>query len=147
MNSSNQGKYGHLIVDELKYEPPMSPEYREIYNRFSHRQLWIDGNIVPGAFQMNTAWYVKTPEKDPIFEAHSHESEEIIGFFSSDPDSRELDSELEVIIDGESHIITRSALIFVPSGLPHSIRIHRIGKPIFHFSVVTGKTYNNSAYK
>ncbi len=140
-------KYRHLIVDELLYEPPMDPEYRKIYEKFSHRQLWIDGNLVPGAFQMNTAWYTEAPAKDPIFAEHEHESEEIIGFFSGDPNTRELDGELEVIIEGEHHKITKSTMIFVPSGLKHAIRVLKVTRPIFHFSVVTSQTYNNASYK
>ena len=142
----SENKYGYLIVSDLKYEPPMTPEYRKVYEKFSHRQLWIDGNIVPGAFQMNTAWYDNTPELDPIFAEHKHESEEIIGFFSGDPSTRELDGLIQVIIDGEAHDLTRSSMIFVPSGVPHAIRVLKVTRPIFHFSVVTSNTYNNASY-
>ena len=46
-------KYADLIMSELQYEPDMAPDFREIYRRFAERVLWIDGNLVPGAFQMN----------------------------------------------------------------------------------------------
>ena len=42
------------IVQDL-HEPQLpSPEFREMYNRFAKRILWIDNSVVEGAFQMNT---------------------------------------------------------------------------------------------
>ncbi len=148
MEDKSNGKYGNLIVKTLKYEPPMSPEFKEIYNNFAKRILWIDDNVVPGAFQMNTSWYKSVPEVDPVFEEHAHESPEIIGFFGTDSENPyELNAEIEIIFDGEAHTIDSSSLIFVPSNLPHTLRILKVDKPIFHFSVVSEGIYNGSAYK
>ena len=141
-------KYGNLIMSELKYEPDMAPDFREIYRQFAERVLWIDGKLVPGAFQMNVSWYKEVPVLDPIFAKHSHESAEIIGFFGSDPDDpHELNGEVHVIIDSEEHVLTRSSLVFLPPKLPHAIRILRVDRPILHFSVVTESEYNGSAYQ
>lgn len=143
----NKGKYDYLIVRSLKYEPPMSLDFKEIYQKFANRVLWIDDNIVPGAFQMNISWYNKAPELDPIFAEHSHNSAEIIGFFGSDPeDPYNLHGHIEIIIDGEPNTIDSSSLIFIPPNLPHELRILRVDQPIFHFSVVTEGIYNGSAY-
>ncbi|MBQ2689202.1 MAG: AraC family ligand binding domain-containing protein [Solobacterium sp.] len=141
-------RYSHLIVTELKKEPEMTPEFRELYNSFAKRILWIDDDVVPGAFQMNTSWYCSVPDKDPVFPEHSHDCAEIIGFFGTDPDHpNDLHGEVQVDLDGEPHRINRSCLIFVPPGLPHAIHIHRADQPIFHFSVVTDSHYNNGAYR
>ena len=121
---------------------------KEIYNNFAKRILWIDDNVVPGAFQMNTSWYKSVPEVDPVFEEHAHEASEIIGFFGTDSENPyELNAEIEIIFDGEAHTINSSSLIFVPSNLPHALRILKVDKPIFHFSIVSEGTYNGSAYK
>lgn len=141
-------KYGDLILSELRYEPDMAPDFREIYRRFAQRVLWIDGNLVPGAFQMNISWYKEVPALDPIFAEHSHSSAEIIGFFGSDPEHPlELHGEIRVILNGEEHVLTKSSLVFLPPELPHAIRILRVDRPIFHFSVVTESEYNGSAYR
>lgn len=140
-------RYGHLIVSELKHEPDMSPEFRAIYQKFAKRILWIDDDVVPGAFQMNTSWYKEVPELDPIFAEHSHESAEIIGFFGTDSESPyDLHGEIRIDLDGETHRITRSSMIFIPPNLPHAIHIDRVDSPIFHFSVVMEGQYNGSAY-
>ncbi len=145
---NHENKYGHLIVSDLRHEPEMTDEFREMYRKFAKRVLWIDGEIVPGAFQMNVSWYCKVPEKDPVFPEHSHDSAEIIGFFGSDPaNPYELQGEIQIDLDGEAHRITKSSLIFLPPQLPHAIHIVRVDAPIFHFSVVNEKTYNGSAYQ
>lgn len=114
-----------------------------MYEKFSKRILWIDVDVVPGAMQMNTAWYYAVPEKDPVFPGHCHPDDELIGFLSSDPkDPHNLDAEIEVEIDGERQLLTRSTLVFIPGGVPHiSMRILRVGRPVFHFSIVTEKNY------
>lgn len=144
----DKGKYGHLIVSELLHEPEMTVDFKEIYNKFAKRILWIDGNIVPGAFQMNTSWYKAVPEIDPIFAEHAHEAPEIIGFFGTDPENPyELNGEVQIDLEDEPHVITGSSLIFVPSNLPHTLHINRVDKPIFHFSVVMSGLYDGTSYR
>ena len=149
MVENNQGEYGKYIVQEL-HDPGMgSPEFQAMYKKFSKRILWIDGKQVPGSVQMNTAWYYAVPEKDPVFEEHTHDGAELIGFFGSDPEHPyDLNADLEVTINGEVHHITKTSLIFIPEGLPHMpLRILRVDKPIFHFSVSIEPEYNGGAYQ
>lgn len=149
MLENNEGRTGRFIIQELAQPYTGTPEFQEIYRKFAKRILWIDDDVCPGAFQMNTAWYFAVPERDPIFDEHVHEYDELIGFFGSDPtDPYDLNVELEVTLDGETHRITRSSLIFCPKGMPHMpLRILRVDKPIFHFSIVMGPKYNGAAYK
>jgi hypothetical protein len=141
-------KTSKYVVQTLQDPAMPSKEFKEMYERFAKRILWIDDDVVPGAFQMNTSWYKNVPEINPVFPEHAHDSDEIIGFFGSDPeDPYDLNAELEVWIDGERHIIDKSTLIFVPAGLKHMpLKINYIETPVFHFSVVTGKKYGNEAY-
>jgi len=139
------GEYGKYFVQTLQYPDGMAtPDFAELYRKFSNRILWMDGNVCPGAFQMNTAWYYAVPERDPIFTEHSHPYTELIGFFGSDPaDPYNLNAELIFTLNGEEHRLTRSTMIFIPADMPHNpMRILRVDKPMFHFSVVTGSIYN-----
>ena len=68
------GEYAKYIVQELNHPNTGTPEFQEMYKKFSRRILWIDGNQVPGAFQMNTAWYHSVPERDPVFEEHNRDA-------------------------------------------------------------------------
>ena len=141
-------KYGHLIVTELKI-PPEKQAIAKDYNKYARRILWMDENVVPGAFHMNTAWYLKaakTLENVP----HVHDNDdEIIGFFGSNPDNPgDLGGEVEIWLGDERHIITRTAMIFVPAGLKHCpLVLLRVDRPIFHFTVVTGKRYIKNEFK
>ncbi|MBQ1312074.1 MAG: hypothetical protein IIY55_09520 [Blautia sp.] len=145
---NNDGNYGKYIIQELHDPKTGTPEFQAMYKKFSNRILWIDNKVCPGAFQMNTAWYYAVPEKDPVFEEHEHEYDELIGFFGSDPeDPYNLHAEIVCTINGEYHRLTKSSLIYIPAGLPHmEISIKRVDRPIFHFSVVTGPEYKGGAY-
>ena len=142
-------KTAKYLVQELRDPPFPTEEFREMYNRFAKRILWIDGDVVPGAFQMNTAWYFNIPETNPIFEEHAHDCDEIIGFIGSDPaNPNDLGGELEVWLDGERHVFDRSTMIFAPANMPHMpLKFNRIDRPIFHFSVVMNSHYDGDAYK
>lgn len=144
----NEGTYGKYIIQELK-SPEMAPEFKKMYEKFAERILWLDSNVVEGAIQMNTAWYFGIPEKDPVFEEHAHDNNEIIGFFGSNPDDKyNLNGEIEITINGEVHTLTKSSLIWIPSGLPHMrISVKKVDLPIFHFSILLAPEYVGGAYK
>ena len=149
MYRNNDGEMGKYILQDL-HDPNMgTPVFQEMYRKFSKRILWIDDNVMPGSFQMNTAWYYAVPEKDPVFEEHVHEYDELIGFFGSDPEHPyDLGAELEVTINGEKHLLTKTSLIFCPAGMPHMpLSIKRVDRPVFHFSIVVGPEYNGGAYQ
>jgi hypothetical protein len=150
MFMNTEGKYGKYIVQNL-HDPNLgSSEFQKMYKKFSRRILWIDNNVLEGAFQMNTAWYFNVPEKDPVFEEHTHDFDEMIGFFGSNPDDPyDLGAELEVTINGEMHKLTRTSLIFCPAGMKHMpLSIKKLDRPIFHFSIVIGPEYSGvGAYK
>jgi hypothetical protein len=135
-------KYSKYVVTELK-TPQFRPEFVEQYKTFAKRILWMDKNNVPGAFQMNTSWYCKPANHAPV--AHKHDVDEIIGFFGSDSENPyDLGAEVEMWLEDEQFILTRTAMIFVPAGMNHCpLIIRRVDRPIFHFSVVTGGEYTH----
>ena len=138
------------IVQDLKDPNMGTPAFQAMYKKFSKRILWIDDNVVEGAFQMNTAWYFAVPEQDPVFDEHVHDYEEMIGFYGSNPDNPyDLGAEMTVTLDGENHLLTRTCLLFVPAGMPHMpLRITRVDRPVFHFSIVMNPEYSGTgAYR
>jgi hypothetical protein len=130
-----------FIVTELK-TPESKQLIAEAYSTYAKRILWMDENVVEGAFHMNTAWYLKaaqTLESSP----HVHDTDEIIGFFGSDSDDPyDLGGEIEIHLEGDKHVIDRSAMVFVPAGMMHCpLVLKRVDRPIFHFTVVSGRRY------
>ena len=141
--NNESGKYAVNIV-QCSPGPGMEPDFKAMYDKFAKRILWMDGEVVPGAFQMNTAWYFNVPDRDPVFTEHVHDDvDEIVGFFSSDPaNPYDLGGEIEFTIGGEAHLLTKTTMIFLPAGVSHNpVRILRVDRPIFHFSVITKSHY------
>jgi mannose-6-phosphate isomerase-like protein (cupin superfamily) len=136
----SKSKYGKYVVTELK-TPDFPREFVESYKKFATRILWMDANVVPGAFQMNCSWYLKPSTHGA--EAHTHDVDEIIGFFGND-NARpyDLHGEVELWLEDKKHIITKSSMVFIPAGMKHCpLILRRVDQPIFHFSTVTGNQY------
>lgn len=136
-----ESKYGKYIVTDLVV-PEEKKRIETAYSRYARRILWMDENVVEGAFHMNTAWYLRaaeTLEDRP----HVHDADEIIGFFGNDPDHpHDLGAEIEIWLEDEKHVITRSALLFVPAGMKHCpLILRRVDRPVFHFTTVPGGRY------
>jgi hypothetical protein len=136
-----ESKYGKYVVTDL-IVPDDKKKIAEAYSKYATRILWMDENVVEGAFHMNTAWYLKaatTLEDRP----HAHENDEIIGFFGNNPDHpHDLGGEIEMWLEDEKHIITKSALLFVPAGMKHCpLILKRVDRPIFHFTTVPHGRY------
>lgn len=134
-------KYSKYIVSDLKI-PEEKQKIAADYAKYAKRILWLDENVVEGAFHMNTAWYLKeatTLEDVP----HTHESDEIIGFFGNNADDPyDLGGEIEIWLEDEQYILSRTCMLFVPAGLKHCpLIIRRVDRPIFHFTTVPGGQY------
>jgi hypothetical protein len=134
-------KHSKYIITELK-EPEEKKRIAKDYTKYARRILWMDENVVPGAFHMNTAWFLKaahTLENVP----HTHDNPEIIGFFGSDPNNpHDLGAEVEIWLEGKKQIITKSAMLFIPPETVHCpLILNRVDRPIFHFTVVDNGLY------
>ena len=149
-----EGKYGHLFMQELKlHATHSSPEAMASYAKFGRRIHWVDGANIPGAFQMNTCWWFKpnreqilSNPKSQVGKPHQHAQPEILGFYGSDPENPyDLGGEVEIFIDDEPHILTKSTMLFLPPDLLHCpLYVNRVDRPIFHFSVIMNDLYTFS---
>jgi hypothetical protein len=66
----------------------------------------MDDKVVDGAFQMNCSWYFRPPATQMLKgSAHTHDSDEMIGFFGSNPqDPYDLGGEIEFWLEDEKHV-------------------------------------------
>lgn len=142
---NDEGEFGKYVVQTLQ-APAFSPEFAEIYKQWGNRLLWIDGKVVPGAFQMNMTWYHSAPDMRPLYkhDEHSHDFDELIGFIGSNPeDPYDLGGVIEVGINGELHRLTKSSIIFMPAGMKHlPLSIISLERPILHFSISMNPEYS-----
>ncbi|MGD0780024.1 MAG: hypothetical protein ABR954_04495 [Dehalococcoidales bacterium] len=140
-----ESDYSRYVVTELKV-PAFKPEFVEAYKKFAKRILWMDKNVAPGAFQMNVSWYCKPQNHASV--PHTHDVDEIIGFFGGNADDPyNLNGEVEMWIEDQQFLLTKSTMLFVPAGMKHCpLIIRRVDRPIFHYSIVKSGTYQLKTY-
>ena len=147
MVMNNSGEYGKYIVQDLQHPVWFTEKMKEHYRTYAERILYIDKNVIPGSFQMNTSWFFSPTPENPALGEHVHEFDEMVGFYGSDPaDPHNLCGEVDIHIEGEKHILTKSSLIFIPAGVKHMpLSVERVDRPIFHFSVAMNPEYTSKA--
>ena len=140
-----ESKYGKYIVTELKQnivDPPWSPV---LTPERALRVLWLDNEVVEGAFYMECVWILPW-EGRALREGtktHVHDYDEALAFFGTNlEDPYDLGGEIELWLGDERHVITKSCLVFIPKGLKHCpLNVRRVDRPIFHFTTGPGKMY------
>ncbi len=154
-----EGKYAGYIVTGLKKDiklPGFRPEetLTELppgQRRMMNHVIWMDNEVIPGAsIYSECVWFF--PDKmvnagkinrggGP--QPHTHEFSEIITFFGTSYDNpEELGGEIELWLEDEQYILTKSFLCYVPAGMKHCpLSIRRIEKPMFHFTIGPGSRY------
>jgi hypothetical protein len=133
----SDSKYGKYVVTELYSKTPEIAKHKEC----ARRVLYLDRNVVEGAFQMSCSWFIAPATQ--LAESHVHDSDEILGFFGGNPqDPHNLGGEVELWLEDEQFIFTKSTMVFIPKGIKHCpLIIRRVDTPIFHFSTVTEGEY------
>ncbi|HTY81833.1 MAG TPA: hypothetical protein VMB24_03540 [Dehalococcoidales bacterium] len=133
-------KYEKYII--YKAEAPKDiPEYRhesaEVKSPGMTRLASLVGNAIPEAPHMGAMWFLPRPPNNgtkPGVEAHTHEFDEVLGFYGGDPNNPdELYGEVEFWLGDEKYLLTKSCIIFVPKGLKHCpLFIRKLEKPMLH---------------
>ena len=140
-----ESKYGKYIVTELKQkivEAPWSPQVAPVAKGTGGRLLFLDNEVVAGAFYLECVWIVPPP-RGVSTKPHTHDYDEVLCFFGTTPDDYyDLGGEVELWLDDEKHNITQSCIVFIPAGLRHCpMSFTRVDRPIFHFTSGPGKMY------
>ncbi len=136
----NESKYAKFIITE-----PLEEEhgYEEKDPPDVHSAMaYLDGNIIKGAFYVETHWFHKPTKYSP--KKHTHGFDECLAFMGGDPEHPlELGGEVELWIEDERHVLTKSCLVYIPAGTNHCpMNILSADRPIFHFSCgMTDKAY------
>lgn len=154
-----ESKYSKYVISERRFDSrdaalPAGVDPESVTNTRSHRKiLSLDDVVLEGASYTEAVWmwpgesgvYPETAE--PL--SHAHDYDETLGFFGTDFDNPyELNGEIEFWIEDERFMLTKSCLIFLPKGTYHCpLVIHRVDKPIFHFSGGPGGAYAQEVAK
>ena len=109
----------------------------------SIRIMYLDAEYPKGAFYMDCNWFWKGSDKQVRVKQHSHDFDEVLAFFGSNPDdTKDLCGEIELWIEDEKHILTKSCAVFVPAGTKHCpLIVRRVDRPIFEITTGPAKSW------
>ncbi len=138
-------KYGKYILTKPKSDltlPAFRRERGDIATGLKTPLIYLDDDVLKGAFYVECVWFWKGSDKSEV-DAHTHSFDEVITFFGTNPeDPEDLCGEVEIWLEDEKHILTKSCLIFVPKGMKHCpLVIRRVDRPIFHFTAGPAAKY------
>ena len=137
-------KLGKYIVTNPKQNLVVPEWGGNLSAERSTRVMYLDSEVIPGAFYVECVWFWPTEQKDTSSpDPHTHEWDEVIAFFGTDRNNlHDLGAEIELFIDGEQNLINETFLAFIPAGIVHCpLNILSITKPVFHFAVGQGSQY------
>ena len=105
----------------------------------------LDDSVIKGALGISTRWHLPEDfDKDKPMITHRHDFDEYLCQFGTDvKNPHDLGAEFEMWLGGEKHIVTKSCVIYIPKGLEHGLKYHRVDKPVFHFVVFAGSKYES----
>ena len=155
-------KYGKYICTELKQgvvmpgfkgDQHIGQGYVDGYRRNLEHVIWMDSEVIPGAFYAECCWQwpesypdqrprpkMITPEqaKDmPGITPHAHPFDELFCYFGTNmEDPSDLGGEIEFWLEDEKFMLTKSFQVYIPAGMMHNpLRIHRMDRPMFHLTL------------
>lgn len=161
------GKYGKYITTELKQGVVMpgfkGPQkigqgYVDGYRMGLEHVIWMDNEVIPGAFYAECTWIWPSTYKDqrprpkltreeiekmPGIAPHAHAFPEVLTMFGTNMnDPTDLGGEIEFWLEDEQFILTKSFLAYIPAGMKHCpLKSYRMDIPIFHYTVGPGQRY------
>ncbi|OGO30596.1 MAG: hypothetical protein A2Z29_11520 [Chloroflexi bacterium RBG_16_56_11] len=163
-----KSKHGKYITTELKQgvvmpgfkgDQKIGQGYRDGYRMGLEHVIWMDEEVIPGAFYAECTWQwpptmkdqrprpsVITPEMAknmPGITPHSHPFIELFCYFGTNMDDPgDLGGEIEFWLEDEKFILTRSFQIYIPANMMHCpLRILRMDRPMYHLTVGSGHKY------
>jgi hypothetical protein len=132
-------KYGKYIIEDYNGLPASDYQNQDEFGKempnFAFPIAYLGNAMFKPGFHAECMWYHAA--SDARVEAHTHDSNEVLGFIGGDPnDYHNLNGVIELWLDDEKYILTRSCMVFVPKGLKHGpMIIIRVDKPMLHFSI------------
>ena len=136
-------KYEKYIMTELKTSDVAQEWDKEHkYSERATRVMWLEDEFIKGAFSVICSWYWKETEGESS-PSHVHDFDEVVGFIGSDPQNpTDLGGEVEFWLEDEKYLLTKSCLIFAPTGLRHCpLKVNKVDRPFMFLAISLTKKY------
>jgi hypothetical protein len=138
-------KHSKYIITEPKQNIYVPPWAGSLSPNRSTRVMYLDSEVIKGAFYVECCWFWPTDEEDTSSpEPHKHDFDEVLAFYGTNwDDPKDLGAEIELWIDGEKNVMNQSFVAFIPAGTVHCpLKFLKITRPVFHFATGQGKSYS-----
>jgi hypothetical protein len=166
-------KYDKNICTELKKRhmlPGPTPEERDKLAaeglRISMEHvLWIDDEVIPGAYYGESTWIwpssypnqiswadamKRSSNNKPMF-PHAHDFPELLSWWGTDPDNPEDTTSMGMLMEDEEIPLDRSWIAYIPAGMTHMPTRPPGGKistrPVCHWTSGPGGVYTREKDK
>jgi hypothetical protein len=159
-----EGKYGKYVVTEFydKFELPeerawekpiMGRGLLDGQRRRMEHMVWMDNNVIPGAFYAEAVWFwpqapaqVISPEeaqKMPGIPPHKHPFPELLSYYGTDMEHpEELYCQVEFWMEDEKYLFDKSFVVYIPENVTHCpLKMTNLTRPVFHFTMGPGLNY------
>ncbi len=159
-----EGKYGKYIVTEFydKFELPPERAWEKAImgrgmlngqRRRMEHMVWMDTNVIPGAFYAEAVWFWPLPRPQVVrpeegqnsagIPPHVHPFPELLSYYGTDMEHpNELYCEVEFWLEDEKYVFDKSFVVYIPEGVKHCpLKMSNMKKPIFHFTMGPGLEY------
>jgi len=166
------GKYDKYICTTLQKRhmlPGPTPEERdkiaaEGYRLGMEHVLWIDDEVIPGAYYGESTWLWPSsyPNVMPFAEAmkritnptpmfpHAHDFPELLSWWGTDPDNPDDTTTMGMLMADEEIRVDRSWIAYVPAGMLHmptQIAGKVTSRPVCHWTSGPGGVYTREKDK
>lgn len=124
-------KYARFVIDE----PIITEDYK--YHgkpKESPFRIYMSDELVPEATAFaDVFWRTKLPDPNPTCEIHGHPVPQLLMFVGE-----EGSFEVEVPLDDELYVISRTTVIWIPAGVAHNVKYNRIDAPMMETGILIG---------
>ena len=132
------GKYDKNFVSE-----PKPGDNFHIDTDMVKFPIYVDSEVVEGSYYFMAASFQGTIDGGAPPIEHTHSYDEYLVFLGTNHENpRDLGGEVEVFVDGEQHIITKSCAVFIPAGVKHApVYFRRVDTPIWYIATAPTQKY------
>ena len=151
-----ESRFRKNIVFVGENMPSVTPAQTRMWEDQRQQGDYVEWNLmyamqdsaVKGSFGVGGSWMVSMEGTKPvqIELAHTHDCDETLGFAGSNmANVDDLGGEIELWLEDEQLIITRSCLVFIPKGMKHCpMFVRRVERPFFFFGSTVGDNYERT---
>ncbi len=127
------GRFDNNVVTE----PFLTKEY--LYHGIPKEafKIYMSSDLVDAAEVFcDIFWRTELPDPNPTCDVHKHPVPQLLMFAGADDSF-----EVVVPLDGDEYVITKSAAIWIPAGVEHSVFYRRIAMPMMETGILMQGEY------